>query len=68
MDIKDEALSEKKSKNISINQFKNAKEQKPFHGRYSQRIRNADIDTVKINQWSESVGLKTETEGLMIVA
>ena len=41
-------------------------EEKELHGRYPKRIREADVDDYKTNQWLRSTGLKAETEGLII--
>ena len=43
-------------------------EEKELHGRYPKRIREADVDDYKTNQWLRSAGLKAETEGLIIAA
>ena len=43
-------------------------EEKELHGRYPKRIREADVDDYKTNQWLRSTGLKAETEGLVIIA
>ena len=42
-------------------------EQKPFLGRYAQRIRNADIHILRSNRWLQNGGLKTGTEGLIMI-
>ena len=43
-------------------------EEKELHGRYPKRIREADVDDYKTNQWLRKAGLKAETEGLIIAA
>ena len=40
----------------------------PLQGRYASRIRDADIDIVKIDLWLKNAELKEEIEGLMIAA
>ena len=42
--------------------------EKELHGRYPERLREADVDGYKTNQWLRSTGLKAETEGLIIAA
>ena len=71
INIKDKAIVaikniKKEAKTQELNQLKNVWEQKPLHGRYTQRIRNADMDIAKTNQWLKSTGLKMEAEGLII--
>jgi len=39
-------------------------EEKELHGRYPKRMRKADVNDYKTNQWLRSTGLKTETGGL----
>ena len=43
-------------------------EEKELHGRYPNRLREANVDGYKTNQWLRSTGLKAETEGLKIAA
>ena len=43
-------------------------EDKALHGRYPKRIKDADVDHHKTNQWLKSSGLKSETEGFIIGA
>jgi len=39
-----------------------------MHGKYPQRIKEADVGAKKINQWLKCAGLKAETKGLIIAA
>ena len=41
---------------------------KALHGKYPKRVKDADVDYHKINQWLKSSGLRVETEGLIIAA
>ena len=41
-------------------------EDKALHGKYSKTVKDADIDHHKTNQWLKNIGLKAETEGLII--
>ena len=41
-------------------------EGKELHGSYPKRMRKADVNDYKTNQWLRSTGLKTETGGLII--
>ena len=54
-------------------QIKETWENKPgkinlLHGRYPQRIQQADVDQEYIHQRLHSVGLKAETEGFFMAA
>ena len=43
-------------------------EGKALHGKHPKRMKDADADLQKTNQWLTSSGLKAETEGLIITA
>ena len=62
------AKTRRKKQKQRLNQIKNAREHKPQHGRYAERIRNINIDIIKTNRWLKSSGLKAGTKGLIIVA
>ena len=57
-----------KAKHQGQKQLQKRWEEKPMHGRYPSRIREADVDIKLTNQWLKSSGLKSETEGLIIAA
>lgn len=58
----------KKAKSLGLEQLKNTWEDKALHGKYAKRLNEADVDTYQSNQWLKAVGLKGETEGLIIAA
>ena len=43
-------------------------EQKPLHGEYAQRSKDADLDEANTHQWLRCAGLKAETEGIIMAA
>ena len=43
-------------------------EQKPLHGQYLKRVKRPDVDELETHKSLKSSGLKSETEGLIIVA
>ena len=43
-------------------------EGKALHGKHPKRMKDADVDLHRTNQWLMSSGLKAETEGLIIAA
>ncbi len=49
-------------------QMHEAWEEKPMHGKYPKRTKDADVDKVKTNKWLKTHRLKAETEGLIIAA
>ena len=57
-----------KAKHLGQLQMRRTWEEKPMHGKYPKRTKDADVDEVKTNKWLKSIGLKAETEGLIIAA
>ena len=57
-----------KAKHLGQLQMRKTWEEKPMHGKYPKRTKDADVDEVKTNKWLKSIGLKAETEGLIIAA
>ena len=51
-----------------MKQWEEKELQKELHGRYPERLREADVDGYKTNQWLRSTGLKAKTEGVIIAA
>ena len=43
-------------------------EEKALHGKFPNRAKEADVDTVQTYKWLKAAGLKPETEGLLIAA
>ena len=41
-------------------------ESKALHGKYLQRVKQADVDQDKTHRWLKAAGLKAETEGFII--
>ena len=57
-----------KAKEEGIRQLTTTWEEKRLHGKYPERIKEADVDQDKTHQWLRSSGLKGETEGLIVAA
>ena len=57
-----------KAKHHGQLQLQKSWEEKPMHGKYPKRTKEADVDQEKTNKWLKTVGLKAETEGLIIAA
>ena len=49
-------------------QFRSKFESKALHGKYPQRVKQADVDQDKTHRWLKAAGLKAEIEGFMIAA
>ena len=43
-------------------------ESKALHGKYLQRVKQADVDQDKTHRWLKAAGLREETEGFIIAA
>ena len=43
-------------------------ESKALHGKYPQRMKQANVDEDKSHRWLKGAGLKAETEGFIIAA
>ncbi len=57
-----------KSKQLGQLQMHKDMEEKAMQGKYPNRIKDLEVDQVKINKWLKTHGLKDETEGLIIAA
>ena len=57
-----------KAKHQGQLQLRKTWEEKPMHGKYPKRTKEADVDQEKTNKWLKTNGLKAETEGLIIAA
>ena len=49
-------------------QLRSKWESKPLHGKYPQRVKQANVDQNKTHRWLKAAGLKAETEGFLIAA
>ena len=49
-------------------QLRSMWESKALHGKYPQRMKQADVDQDKTHRWLKAAGLKAETEGFIIAA
>ena len=47
-------------------QLRSMWESKALHGKYPQRMKQADVDQDKTHRWLKAAGLKAETEGFII--
>ena len=57
-----------KAKHQGRQQLRSKWESKALHGKYPQRVKQADVDQDKTHRWLKAAGLKAETEGFIIVA
>ena len=57
-----------KAKHQGCQQLRSKWESKALHGKYPQRVKQADVDQYKTNRWLKAGGLKAETEGFIIAA
>ena len=56
------------AKSQALDNIKQKWESKAMHGQYPSRIKEADVDLKQTNNWLKVIGLKAETEGLIIAA
>ena len=57
-----------KAKHHGRQQFRPGVGSKAIHGKYSQRVKQADVDQDKTHRWLKAAGLKAETDGFIIAA
>ena len=57
-----------RAKKAGLNAFKETWRNKSLHGKYPQRLEEADVDSKSTHRWLQGSGLKAETEGLLISA
>ena len=57
-----------KAKHQGRQQLRSKLESKALHGKYPQRVKQADVDHNKTHRWLKSAGLKEETDGFIIAA
>ena len=65
---KAEKEMKQKAKSEGLKNLKLTWEEKPLHGQYPLRGKNADVDQKKTHQWLRSSGLKAKTEGFILAA
>ena len=57
-----------KAKHQGRQQLRSKGESKALHGKYPQRVKQADVDQDKTHRWLKAAGLKAETDGFIIAA
>ena len=57
-----------KAKHQGRQQLRSKEESKALHGKYPQRVKQADVDQDKTHRWLKAAGLKAETDGFIIAA
>ena len=57
-----------KAKHQGRQQLRSKLESKALHGKYPQRVKQADVDQDKTHRWLKAAGLKAEIEGFIIAA
>ena len=57
-----------KAKHQGRQQLRSKGESKALHGKYPQRVKQADVDQEKTHRWLKAAGLKAETDGFIIAA
>ena len=60
--------TKQKAKEVGLKQIAKRWEEKPLHGKFVTRSKNADVDELATDQWLSSSGLKAESEGFIFVA
>ena len=61
-------IAKQEAKRKGLVAIKSKWEQKPLHGQYALRSKDADIDQLNTHQWLRCAGLKAETEGFIMAA
>ena len=57
-----------KAKHQGCQQLRYKWDSKALHGKYPQRVKQADVDQDKTHRWLKAAGLKAETEDFIIAA
>ena len=57
-----------KAKHQGRQRLRSKWELKALHGKYPQRMKQAEVDQDKTHRWLKAAGLKAETEGFIITA
>jgi len=60
--------TKQKAKELGLKQIAKRWEEKPLHGKFVTRSKNADVDELATHQWLRNSGLKEETEGFILAA
>ena len=61
-------ITKAKAKHQGCQQLRSTWKSKAIHGKYPQRVKQADVDQDKTHRWLKAAGLKAETEGFIIKA
>ena len=61
-------ITKAKAKHQGRQQPRSKWESKALHGKYPQRVKQADVDQDKTHRWLKVADLKAETEGFIIAA
>ena len=59
-------ITKAKAKHQGCQQLRSTWKSKAIHGKYPQRVKQADVDQDKTHRWLKAAGLKAETEGFII--
>ena len=57
-----------KARHQGRQQLRSKWESKALHGKYPQRVKQADVDQDKTHRWLKAANLKAKTEGFIIAA